>query len=366
MNERQRFLATMHYKPRDRAPICDFGFWDETLVVWRDQGLPEHVNAENTDVFFGMDRLLRGIADINVDLCPVFETKELEDRGDYEVVQQSDGVRVLRKKFMGSIPQHLGHLLVDRESWRKYYKPRLDPTAPERYMTNWDTQVKAWIDPDRDHVIVLPGGSLYGKLRDWMGLEAISLLVYDDPVLFEEMVTTVADCVIGVLTRVFETGGQFDACSMWEDMAYNAGPLLSPKHVKKYLVPHYRRIVDVLHRHDVNIVFLDCDGQIDSLIPLWLEAGVNCMFPIEVGTWDADPVRFRQQYGRDLRLMGGFNKRILATSKDAIRAEVYRLAPLIEEGGYIGFCDHRVPPDVTLDHYLFYLDTVREVWGKGR
>ena len=40
--------------------------------------------------------------------------------------------------------------------------------------------------------------------------------------------------------------------------------------------------------------------------------------------------------------------------------------PLVEEGGYIAFCDHRVPPDVTLDHYLFYLDTVREVWGKGR
>lgn len=33
MNERQRFDATMHYGPRDRAPICDFSFWDETLEV---------------------------------------------------------------------------------------------------------------------------------------------------------------------------------------------------------------------------------------------------------------------------------------------------------------------------------------------
>jgi hypothetical protein len=48
VNDRERFHATMHYQPRDRSPICDFGFWDETFVVWRDQGLPESVNHANT------------------------------------------------------------------------------------------------------------------------------------------------------------------------------------------------------------------------------------------------------------------------------------------------------------------------------
>jgi uroporphyrinogen-III decarboxylase len=148
-------------------------------------------------------------------------------------------------------------------------------------------------------------------------------------------------------------------------MAYNSGPLINPRHVKKYLIPQYRRITDSLNQHGVDIVYLDCDGRIDSLIPLWLDAGVNCIFPVEVGTWNADPVAYRQQYGRDLRIMGGFDKKILARSQDAIEAEVHRLAPLVEEGGYIGFCDHRVPPDVPLDNYLFYLETVRKVWGKN-
>jgi hypothetical protein len=46
------------------------------------------------------------------------------------------------------------------------------------------------------------------------------------------------------------------------------------------------------------------------------------MFPIEVGTWGADAVKFRQEYGKDLLLMGGFDKKILARSKDEIEAEV--------------------------------------------
>jgi uroporphyrinogen decarboxylase len=212
---------------------------------------------------------------------------------------------------------------------------------------------------------VLPGGSLYGWLRNWMGLERLSLLVYDDPAWFEEMVTTVADCIIGTLTRVLETGGHFDACGMWEDMCYNRGPLLGVSHFKKFLVPHYRRIADLLHGHGVDVIWLDCDGKIDLLIPLWLEAGVNCMFPVEVGTWDADPLAYRVQYGQDLLMMGGVDKRLLAGSKSDIERTVHRLAPLVEEGGFIGFCDHRVPPDVPLKNYVFYLETVREVWGKG-
>ncbi len=382
MNERQRFVATMHYQERDRSPICDFSFWEETVELWYEQGLPRTVDRFNSDDYFGMDGLMSyvlskessaltapadrrrtAVDGVWVGLVPEFEPIVLEDCGDAEVIQQVDGVRVLKKKFMSSIPTHQSHLLVDRESWRKHYKPRLDPTDPRRYPDNWDECVKLWCDENRDFPIFLFGGSFYGWIRNWMGLEAVSLAVYDDPAWFEEMVTTIADCVIGVLTRVLETGGRFEACSLWEDMCFNRGPLLGPDHFKRFLVPHYRRLTDLLHRHGVDVVWVDCDGKIDQLVPLWLDAGVNCMFPIEVGTWGADSVQYRKEYGRDLLIIGGFDKRILAKGKPEIEAEVCRLAPLVEEGGFIGLCDHRVPPDVPLDNYMHYLKCVRDVWG---
>jgi uroporphyrinogen decarboxylase len=369
MTDRQRFLATMHYQPRDRSPICDFGFWPETIDAWHAQGLPAWVTHGNysssqTGRFFGMDGYTGGPA-LNVGLCPGFESKVIEDRGDHELVQQGDGVIVLRKKHMGSIPHHHAHLLVDRASWQKHYKPRLDPSHPDRLPRDWGAAVRAWQAPDRPQVTAANGGSLYGWLRDWMGMENLSLVVYDDPAWFEEMVETVADCILGTLTRAIEGRARFDACGMWEDMCYSGGPLLSPQHFKQYLVPHYRRITDLLGRHGCDVVWVDCDGKIDDLIPLWLGAGVNCMFPIEIGTWGADPVRYRREYGRELLMMGGFDKHILAGTREQIEAEVHRLAPLVEDGGYIGFADHRVPPDVPLANYMHYLHTVRRVWGRG-
>lgn len=362
MTDRQRFLATMRYEPRDRAPICDFGFWDEVPEIWHGQGLPAEVTLDTISDYFGMDTW-EDSSGLNNGLLPAFEHKVIEDRGDFEVVQEQTGVRVLRQKWLGSIPQHLGHLLTDRDSWEKHYKPRLDPDAPGRLPAGFADTVRRWSRPDYPRVRTVPGGSLYGWLRDWMGMENVSMLVYDDPGLFEEMVETLAEVTIGTLQRAFDAGLKADACSMWEDMCYKSGPLLSPTHFRRYLVPRYRRITDLLRRNGVEVIYLDCDGCIDELMPLWLEAGINTMFPLEIGTWGADPVRYRREFGKDVLMLGGFDKHILARSKQDITAEVERLAPTVEEGGYIPFCDHRVPADVPYENYLHYLREARRVWG---
>ncbi|MFH1421208.1 MAG: hypothetical protein ABIH42_00600, partial [Planctomycetota bacterium] len=83
------------------------------------------------------------------------------------------------------------------------------------------------------------------------------------------------------------------------------------------------------------------------------------------GTWQADVYDYRRKYGKELRMMGGFDKRILAKSTDDIKREIARLSPLVEENGFIPFCDHLVPVDVPFKNYLFYVEEVKRVWGKG-
>jgi len=361
MNSRERFDATMHFQPRDRCPIMDFGFWDETLVLWRAEGYPA---GSNPDRYFGMDPQWR-YPEINCGLCPAFETVLLEDRPNEELIIDSTGVTKVQGKFLGSIPRHVDHLLKDRASWNKHYKWRLDGNSPERYSADWDSRLKAYTSRDRDYPLAINVGSLYGWIRDWMGMEQVSFLLFDDPSLFEEMVETIADCVIESIRPALESGIRFEYAGFWEDMCYRAGPLLPPAIFKKVLVPAYRRITSLLHRHGTDVVLVDCDGDISLLVPAWLDAGVNTMFPIEVGVWDADPVAYRSEYGRSLLMIGGVGKRVLASDRDQITREVERLAPLVEEGGYIPTPDHRVPPDIPLANYLHYLREARRIWGRG-
>lgn len=361
MNARERFVATLHYQPRDRCPIMDFGFWRETLVIWEQYGFPK---GGDPDSFFGMDPQWAHVP-VNLYLCPPFETIVLEDRGETEIVRGMDGVTREAGKFLGSIPRHLDHTLKDRASWEREYKWRLDGKNPDRYPKDWTEQLRKFSDPERDYPLHVPSGSLFGWLRDWMGLENISLLVYDDRELFEEMVETIANCVVEALTPVLEAGIRPECANFWEDMCYRSGPLLSPAIFKEVLVPQYRRITSLLRRYGVDVALVDCDGDIRQLAPLWLEAGVNTMFPVEVGTWGADPYTFRREYGRQMLLIGGVSKRVLAGTFDDISREVERLAPLVEEGGYIPTPDHRVPPDVPLKNYIHYLNEAKRIWGKN-
>lgn len=105
------------------------------------------------------------------------------------------------------------------------------------------------------------------------------------------------------------------------------------------------------------------DGNLDQLIPLWLECGINYVWPLEVAAGN-DAVALRKKYGRDLILGGNIDKRALIKGKEAIREEVMSKVPfLLEEGGYFPTVDHNVPPDITLENYQYYINTMQEVGG---
>ena len=55
----------------------------------------------------------------------------------------------------------------------------------------------------------------------------------------------------------------------------------------------------------------------------------------------------------------------MAAGRDSIDAELMRLQPYVEQGGFIPGFDHRVPADMPLDLYTYYLDRKREILRVG-
>jgi len=86
------------------------------------------------------------------------------------------------------------------------------------------------------------------------------------------------------------------------------------------------------------------------------------MFPFEVNSC-GHPGETLDKYGPELRIMGGVDKLELAKGPDAIKAYLETLAPYVEKGGFIPFCDHRCPPNVDPDDYIFYLDLKEQMFG---
>jgi len=361
MTPRQRWNAVWHYQPVDHVPDIEFGYWDDTLRRWHAEGLPEWVTDNGkADHFFGFER--RGGVPVNVGLLPGFESRVLEEDARHRVVVDGNGVKhVVFKDGHSSIPHYLDFPLKSRDDWPRF-RERLDPATPGRFPDNWD-EIKAALAA-ADHPVGVNLGSLYGWPRNWMGFEGAALMMHDDPALMHEIMETIATLTLSVIDRAVREL-RLDYGAYWEDMAFRNGPMISPRMFEEFMVPRYRRVTDFLREHGCDVVYVDCDGNINDIAGLWLKAGVNCMFPVEVAA-GSDPIALRERHGREMLLMGGVNKRALAQGRAAIRTEIERLLPLVADGGFVAHVDHRVPPDVSYQDYLYYLDLKRDALGIPR
>jgi uroporphyrinogen decarboxylase len=204
-------------------------------------------------------------------------------------------------------------------------------------------------------VLVLQGPrspSLFGFVRELMGPERALLAFYDDPHLVHDMMETSTQVILGLLPRVLAEA-PITAIFFWEDMCYRGGPLISPDMFRTFMLPRYRRITDLARRYGVDTCFVDSDGDVSQLIPLWIEAGIQGVYPMEVAA-GMDVVALRQQYGRNLLMTGGIDKRALTQGAAAIDAELERVVPLALEGGYIPHIDHAIPHDVPYEAFAYY------------
>ena len=187
-------------------------------------------------------------------------------------------------------------------------------------------------------------------------------MFYDDPKLVEDMMDQVLELNMGILQRVVKDL-RIDFIRFWEDMAYKTGPLISPDMVKKFMIPRYKIITDFLHSHDIDIIHIDSDGNINELIPLWLEVGINFPWPLEVAA-GMDAVALRRKYGKDLILSGNIDKRVFAKGKGAIREEVMSKVPfLLDTGGYFPGLDHAIPPDISFTDFRYFINLLRDIGG---
>ena len=352
MTHRERFLATMRYEPVDRVPYREFGAWPETRDRWRREGYdPEHPPFD-TDPWHWYGGWFHP--------NPPFERTVVEQDDHTILYVNHEGILIRERKDnpQSSMPQFVRFPVETRDDFRRFWSERMQPDLSARIGPDWQAKLAGYRTRDVPLIIIADRwGGFFGPLRNLLGVENLCMLFYDDPAFIEEMVEAEVDFMIRMMDAILDHT-DIDVFGFWEDMAYKSGPLIGPELVRRYMLPGYRRVVEFLRGRGVEFITLDSDGDITKLIPIWLDAGINILYPFEVQC-GMDVVAVRRQYGRELRLWYGIDKRALAQGPDAIDAELARVAPLIREGGYVPGTDHSLPPDVSFANYCCYMEKLR-------
>jgi hypothetical protein len=347
MTQRELFLEIMHYGTFDRMPVVHWACWPETLERWYEEGLPRDADIHQ---FLGVTPQWTAPG-VDLGLFPHFEEEVLEETDEYRIFRDQSGVILQDWKHKSCIPHYIDFTLKTAADWPEY-KKRLQPD-PARIPADLDAQIQCGVQSGLP--MVAWTASLMGWLRDWMGVENMSYLFYDDREVYADMVDTIADLVCWGLDQTLPKA-QYDMGFGWEDICGRSGPLVSPNIFDECVAPGYRKIRAKLEEYGIKLYGIDSDGEISALIGHWLEAGVNVQFPIEVGPFKGDALAYRKKYGKELRVIGNFDKLTLEKGRDEVEAELTRLMPLMKEGGFMMMPDHLITPGVSLEMYRWFLD----------
>ena len=357
MTQHQRFLKYMKFQPVDRIPLMDMGVWDETFERWHHEGLPRWVTSlQHLDDYMGLDRSFNNNwLPINDRIYPPFESKLLEETEDTVVVSDGQGVISRQRKRLDSMPQFL-RFPVQTEADYEQLLPRLNGADPARYTDDFDEDL-GW-RRERGEIIGVNFSSFFGFPRSLMGLENWCLAFHDYPQLVRRIIADRVQFAKDLYARVLATG-TLDFIQIWEDMGFKTASLISPRFVREFMLPAYAELVAYLREGGVELIMVDSDGCVNELLPIWREAGIDGGHPCEVAA-GSHPLVLRD-IDPQCALIGGMDKRQIASGRDGVDAELKRIEPLLKQGAYIPMLDHFVPADVSYDTYRYYVDRRREL-----
>jgi uroporphyrinogen decarboxylase len=361
MTDRERFNAQMHYKSVDRCFNMEFGYWDENFSQW-DIFVNNGIKAnEEADIFFSFDKIVT--IGGQTFMYPPMEEKEIEIKENKRIIMNSDGLlaEVPLQGGGSSIPHFLKSSIETPEDWKRVKEEHFNVDHPSRTVDI--AGLKKWLGDDstRDFPLGINCGSMIGRIRDILTFEGLAYAIYDYPEMVEDMVETSCQLVEYSLDQLLPAF-RFDYASGWEDICFNHGPIVGIDFFRDVVMPRYKRIGKKLSSYDIDIWYTDCDGDVRPILPYFLEGGINCLFPYEVNSC-THPGELLDQYQGQLRIMGGVDKMALGQGKEAIKVYLESLEKYVANGGYIPFCDHRCPPNVKPENYLYYLDLKEKMFG---
>ncbi len=358
MNRRQHFFDCVNFVPGAR-PLLGQTLW--LMPGVKESWLKEGITQREIDQLIARtDDCLRNLG-IATHVYPPLSQQVIEETKRYWVRINEFGAT---EKFIKGLYATRGviieHPVKNKEDWQKL-KPRFTYCS-ERFTKDWKEKAYGFLE--EGFGLQLSCHGFYGFSRELLGDENLCLYYYENPELVHDINETYCRLLLNIADRIEKEGIKLDSVYFWEDLAGKTGPIFGPKQFKEFLYPYYRVVTQRFRQLGAYHFMVDSDGNVEIFIPLFMETGINSLFPFECQA-GMDIVKIRKKYPH-LVMSGGLDKRVFVRDKTAIDKELeYRLPPMIKSGGYISSIDHRVLLGTTFKSFSYYINRVADMFGIG-
>ena len=361
LTSKERIARILQHRPVDRVGLFEV-FWRETAAKWSSEG--RFARPDDVSDHFGLDVRRTGgeITPAAWKLVNLLADPDAQD----ELVEETEATRLVRDgngallrwvKGRSGAPEHVDFLVKDRRGWEEHIRFRLvDAAAYERridYARYRDLRAEC----DRQNVFLTAGVvAAFDLMSPMCGHEHLLAGMAADPGWVREMAGLYTTVTIDLLEILFEQEGPPDGLWVWDDLGFKHRPFMSPAMYREILFAAHKRLFDFAHAHKLPVI-LHSDGLVEPLIPHLIEAGIDCLQPLEAKA-GMDLLKLKKRFGERIALIGGMDARVLV-SNDLAQVENElrsRLPEAMAGSGYILQVDHSVPDQVSYETYRHFVE----------
>lgn len=241
--------------------------------------------------------------------------------------------------------------------------PWPDPLNPGRVRGLRDQGRRLHEETDYAIVLSLPVGFVH-QSQYLRGYQEFLMDLILNPVFIETLMDKTLEFWMALASAVLdEVGPYVDVIQFGDDVAFQDRPMVDPRRYRRMIKPRQKQMVDLLKRKSSAKVLYHCCGAVSTLIPDFIDIGVDALNPVQVSAAGMDTARLKAEFGDHIAFWGAIDtSRILpcgsvADVRDEVKRRIQDLGP---GGGYVVASVHNIQDDVPPENILALADAAYE------
>lgn len=337
MSPRERWLAVLNRKKFDRIPL-DYRATPEFTAR-----LMAYLGARHIKEVFARLHI-----DPVVDIVPRYVGPPLEPNKDVFGVGYAD------TKYEGGVYRDaVSHPLAPYQSVEEI-EANYEWPSPDY----WDySDIAAQYAGHEEDVVRAGHVEEFAQYKFLRGVQQSYLDLYDHPEIVEYVLGKLFALKYEQLCRIYEQLPHGAVIWTWvaEDVASQRGLIISLEHIRRFLAPHFQRIIALVHQAGA-YVFHHSDGACREVVPMMIELGIDVLDPVQWRCAGMERESLKRAFGDKIIFHGAMDNQFtlpFGTPEDC-RREAEENIQLLGPGLILGPCHNLQvvnPPENVVAYY---------------
>ncbi len=141
------------------------------------------------------------------------------------------------------------------------------------------------------------------------------------------------------------------------------GPMMSEQFLEKFHYPYLKTMIKIAHERRLPLE-LHADGDVSSLIPRFIELGVDVLNPLENTKSLTQIYDIKKQFGESISLHGNIDVEevlINGTKEQVKQSVIEHVNRLNNNGGYIISSSHDINQHVPIENFITMIETIHSL-----